>query len=98
MIMCFVGENVGKKTSAHFMLNGTCKMLQKLVLRKKADKYELDRNQQSDSKAGNEVQCVYMQLCLFTKGGCFGLGMSMLSVTQICSLNFCIKTLIKYIF
>lgn len=70
----FVGENVGKKTSAHFMLNGTCRMLQKLVLRKKGDKYELHPNQQIDNKDAAEVECVYMQLSLFTKGGCFGLG------------------------
>ena len=73
-----LGENVGKKTSAHFVLSGSVRMLQKLVLRKKGGKYELDSDQQSDSrpKDGNNVQCVYMQLSMFTKGGCFGLGTS----------------------
>uniref|UniRef100_A0A1B6KXH8 Cyclic nucleotide-binding domain-containing protein n=1 Tax=Graphocephala atropunctata TaxID=36148 RepID=A0A1B6KXH8_9HEMI len=72
-----LGKGVGKLTSAHFVLKGTCSMVQRLRVRSTREGPRLHQKGDPDPNPGTDIQPLFMQVCLFTKGGCFNLGESL---------------------
>ncbi|KAG8256933.1 hypothetical protein J6590_059165 [Homalodisca vitripennis] len=90
-----LGKGVGKLTSAHFVLKGTCSMVQRLRIQDTPDGPRLQHKDVPDIYLGDPdqprrmrrkpsrrdsdigIRPLFMQVCLFTKGGCFNLGESL---------------------
>ncbi|XP_054269776.1 uncharacterized protein LOC128991075 [Macrosteles quadrilineatus] len=78
-----LGKGMGKHGSAHFVLSGTCSMVQRLMVSKDGEKYKLH----PPDTAGPGVGPLVMQVCLFTQGGCFNLGESLAERTIVADTN-----------
>ncbi|XP_054269795.1 uncharacterized protein LOC128991092 isoform X3 [Macrosteles quadrilineatus] len=78
-----VSKGMGKHGSAHFVLSGTCSMVQRLMVSKDGEKYKLH----PPDTAGPGVGPLVMQVCLFTQGGCFNLGESLAERTIVADTN-----------
>lgn len=69
------GKGIGKATSAHFVLNGTISMVQRLmIIRSPSD--GSSRLHPANAPPSSDAEPVFMQVCLFNQGGSFNVGQS----------------------